>query len=534
MAERATSSPRALALRRLTNHPALADIVPTLAPRTLARLYDTVGLHDAGPLMAITPPQLLARALDEAVWVEHGTGTTFDPDAFVNWLEVWLEEGDAFTVDRLQALDEDMLALCLRSLLAVEDGNVGGFERSSAEEDGMTASETGSNLPGGLSLTIGPFTVTAVLEDEWDVVSRALTAFTEHAYDLLLVLLARLCMDDSRLEGEAGSTGHAADAAGAREQRRERAGFVPRAGAQAFLAHVRSLTSSAILALDAYDPETARHLSRLQNSPPATDREPSGRAEEAQQQSNDDRIGPLAGEPAARSASDTDIWSLLEQAGVIEKQMPAGLLAAPDASACLLQQRLDTLAAVEPRALAGPGSELAYLANVLLAVDVLPEGSGEDAARDLAFATVNLGLELLEAHGETADLEAPPGLVRAFMLAWHTLLGMPRAVVRAVDTGMAAPRTVAWLESRAWLQAQMNESQQDLHRAVRDGDTEAAREALALLSLALDTDACRGAAHLLGPMPRFPGALEGGTKEDARWFRSIVDLERVAALLRTL
>ncbi|MEQ8860344.1 MAG: DUF6178 family protein [Pseudomonadales bacterium] len=531
MPERATSSSRALALRRLTNHPALADIVPTLAPRTLARLFDTVGLHDAGPLMAITPAPLLARALDEAVWVEHATGTAFDPDAFVDWLEVWLEEGDAFTVDRLQALDEDMLALVLRPLLAVDDSTVGGFERSPAEEDGMGTAETGSNLP---SLTVGPFTVTAALEDEWDVVSRALTAFAEHAYDLLLMLLARLCMDDSRLEGEAGSRGHAADAAGAREQRRERAGFVPRASAQAFLAEVRSLTSSAIVALEAYDPETARHLSRLQNSPPATDREPSGGAEEAPHQCDDGRTGLAAGQPAARSAADAEIWSLLEQAGVVEKQPPAGLLAAPDAPACLLQQRLDPLAAVAPGALAGPGSELAYLANVLLAVDVLPEESGEDAARDLAFATVNLGLELLEARGETADLEAPPGLVRAFMLAWHTLLGMPRAVARAVDTGIAAPRTVAWLGSRAWLREQIDESQQDLHRAVRDGDTEAAREALALLSLALDTDACRGAAHLLGPMPRFPCALEGGAKEDARWFRSIADLERVAVLLRTL
>jgi len=61
---------------------------------------------------------------------------------------------------------------------------------------------------------------------------------------------------------------------------------------------------------------------------------------------------------------------LLAQAGVVEEQTPARLLAAPDAPACSLQQRLDALAAVGPRALAGPGSELAYLANVLLAVDV--------------------------------------------------------------------------------------------------------------------------------------------------------------------
>jgi hypothetical protein len=80
----------------------------------------------------------------------------------------------------------------------------------------------------------------------------------------------------------------------------------------------------------------------------------------------------------------------------------------------------------------------------------------------------------------------------------------------------------------------MLESLDDLREAVDRSQFDAARESLALLSLACQTDACRAASHLLGRPPRFSALLEGGDRHAARWIRSLADLERVAELLTGL
>ncbi len=529
--------------RALQDHPALASLLPSLAPRALTRLFAAVGTHDAGALMALTPPELLARALDEAIWDDHGDAPRLDADVFIEWLEVWVNEGDAFTAERLAALDEDTLAVCLGEALDVQDSHATAFCR--APDDGESGpSDPGLFEPGADTELFGRFLVRAAQEDDWDVLHPALVALWDHEPERLLAMLERLTAGDSRLDGEA-PTPLREDAAAAREHVRERAGFVSAAAARAFLAQSRTLSAEALVSMSEYDLETERHLRRLESTrrieaSPAHASEPdSGEPPGVGSPSGTvvatDRPVPVQG------ALDPGLWRLLIDAGVVDADTdpavgrPAGLLAGPSGSASTLDRHLDALAASAPERLADAAAELAYLANVVAAAVDLPlAGRREAEARELAAATANLGIELLERHGVHVRPGQPPGLVQAFLLAWHALAELPAHVVQAFEVAMRAPETRRSLARRQWLRGQTAESMNDLSVAVRTGRHEAAREAVGLLSLAFVTDACRATAHLLGDPPRFPGLLEGGDKEAGRWFRSVTDLERTATLLRGL
>lgn len=522
---RRTDLTRSAAIRALLDHPTLAATLRSLPPRALARLYDTVGVRDAGELMAMAPPALLARALDEAVWKEQADRARFDPDVLVDWLEVWLDEGEAFAAERLLALDEAFLALCVGAVVTVRDSTVDGFHRW-AYDDGDVADPWGAQPhPGDGMAVIERFVVAADREDEWDVVEPALNALWRHAPDTLLRLLERLTADDSRIDGEAFRPRFLSDAAGARDDRRERAGFVPLAAARAFLGQAHALTVAELVAMSDYDAETARHLRRLGGNPPAdvAAADP----------------GPSADGRAQSHTLPADVWRLLRAAGVTDDPVPAGLLLGPGSERLTLRSRLDALAETDPDMLAKAASELAYLANVLLAVDVPATGGSESErevhAREIAFATTSLGMELLEgSYHRTVHPGRPPGLVPSFLLAWRTLAGLPGRVVQAFEHALAAPDTVRFLGARAWLRTELEAAVRDLAAAVRDDRFETAREAVGVLSLAFHTDTCRALSCLLDVPPRFSGLLEGASKDSSRWIRSIADLEQLARLVNSL
>jgi hypothetical protein len=543
---RRTDLTRSTAIRALLDHPALAATLPSLPPRALARLYDTVGVRDAGELMAMTPPAQLARALDEAVWTEQADRTRFDPDVFVDWLEVWLGEGETFAAERLLALDEDFLALCVGAVVTVRDSHVDGFHRW-ASDDGDVPDPWGAEThPGNFTAVIERFVVAADRDDEWDVVEPALNALWSHAPDRLLRLLERLTADGSRMDGEEFRPRFLSDAAGARDDRREHAGFVPQAAARAFLGMAHALTVAELVAMSDYDAETARHLNRLGGNPPADvatggeDDAPAGVAPPGEATAEAEaHARPPAGHRPPPHTQPADVWLLLRAAGVTEDPVPAALLSGPDSERLTLRSRLDALSATDPDALAKAASELAFLANVLLAMDV-PATAGsasrrEAHAREVAFATASLGIELLESgyHREVRP-GRPPGLVPSFLLAWRTMADLPGRVVQAFERALVASDAVRFLEARDWLRAEVQEGVRDLAAAVRDGRFETAREAVGVLSLAFHTDTCRALSSLLDVPPRFPGLVEGAGKDSSRWIRSMTDLEQLARLLKSL
>lgn len=534
MPRRHTPPSREVTARTLRDHPALARIIPSLPPRSLTRLYDVVGMNDAGSLMAATPAPLLARALDEAIWSEQDGATRFDPDVFVDWLEVWLGEGEAFTVERLLALDEDTLALYFAAVLRVEDSYAAAFCREPDDGGEPNRAADGLLQLGADTEIFGRFLVSAAVDDEWDIVHGALTALWSEASEQVLALLERLTADDSRPAEEAGHGRLHADAAAARERRREHSGFVPAESARAFLGQARALSAEALMSMADYDLETGRHMRQLEQARNPT----GGSADEPETPPADDAAAHpnVRAQGTAGTDNEAGLWRLLARAGVTEAAAPAGLLTGPADSGSALHRHLDALAASDPEALTYLGYELAYLANVLLTGVELPasDRDREADARDLAFATASLGLELLETRATSIELGRPPGLIQAFLIAWRTLSELPPRLVQAFEHAFAAPAAMQQLERKPWLHPQMIESLDDLRAAVRERRIQDGREAIGLLSLVLDTDACRAAVHLLGDPPRFPGLLEGGEKDSARWFRSLRDLTTAGELLRTL
>ncbi len=521
-----------LSLLRLRDHPALVRILPELQPRSLARLYQAVGMNDAGSLMALTPPALLARALDEAVWTDTGGTPRFDPDVFVDWLEAWIGEGDTFTAERLAALDEDTLALCLGQVLRVEDSHTTAFCRPG--EDAEEPGTAGLLEPDDGIGVFDRFLVTTQVEDEWHVIHPALVALWEHAPERLQAVLARLTAHDSRLDGE-GPCPLYEDAAAAREDRRERSGFVATAAARAFLAQSTAMSADELFGMSDYDLETARHLRQLESARRAGPARAIDAAEAGEPVSPDLAARRPPGADRADQGADAELWHLLADAGVVDT--PAGLLAAPAGrAASALERHLTALAAARPGRLEQAGGELAYLANVVYAaIDLSGESRRpEDVARDLAAATVSLGLELLESHGAAVPLGQPPRLIQAFLLGWRALDALPGRLLEAFQRAFESPATQRYLAHRSWLRQQAASSLADLETALNARRYDGAREAVGLLSLAFETDACRAAVHLLAEPPRFPGLLEGAGKDVARWFSASGDLHDVDVLLNGL
>lgn len=513
------------ALLRLLDHPELPALLPALPAPAVARLYDAVGLHDAGPLMALTPLPLLVQALDVSLWPADGSRP--EPEVLVDWIAVWLEEGDEFTAEALAALDEELLALCLDPLIRVEDSHVTTFSRLSEDRE-LDPDHYDDVLDDGPCVTeFDRFRLLPLQDDAWEVLERVLVVLWTHQPDRLLRLLERLARTEYHSESDLEAKRlRALDVAAAREAVRERAGFVAHDAGQGFLGLARALPLEQLLAMDDYDPETKRHLGARGGGAGAAGggyRSLAGGGIAAGGRSYRD---DLAGDEACGA----DVWGLLAATGILN-EAPASLrLTGPRAPDPLrLTAELQRLADDAPDAFERCAAELAYLANALLASAV-----AETDARELAFATANLGLELIGAHGLSAGLERPPGLVRAFLVGWRAQTELPARVVEACAAALTAPAVRGRLAARPWLDAQMQASRADLEAEVAAGQFDAARESLALLSLALNVEACRALASVLDRPPRFPAALEPAAGHAARWIRSRNDLVAIGAVLARL
>jgi hypothetical protein len=461
--------------------------VADLPAGELLRHIDAVGLADAGSLMASLSPTALATVVVEAAWQDGPAGSELQATVLVDWLEVWLEEGEDFAAERLAALDDDFLTLCFADLLEIEDLEIGGLQRCGEEDDDGQWYEVAERL------VFDRFQVGVRGSDGGDVLRSALVAWWDHEPDRLLWLLGRISAEDGALGSPMRAAYLRHDMAAAREQARERQGYVAMSAARAFLAMASVGELSALLSMEAYDPESARHLRRGQ---------------------------PDAGRQTSQPLDHAEAADLDRQLVVV------------DGRSSRLQERLREQAAQDPVGVERAAAELAYLANVLLAgvVDRLVSRDPQDA-RDHVMAICNLGLEVIEHAGGSVTPGREPGLIRPFLVAWRILGDLPWQVVTAFDRAFAAPTTQDALSAGDWRYRQAEESLDDLRAAVRGGRFDAAREAVMLLSLTFDTNACRAAIHLLAALPAFPCLLEGGDHLAGRPIARRDDLAAVARLL---
>ncbi|HIG43208.1 MAG TPA: hypothetical protein EYQ14_22095 [Gammaproteobacteria bacterium] len=90
-------------LKTLTDNPDLPAFIPTVPTASMVSLIDRIGVEDSATLIEFTTPGQLAEIIDETTWTNPipGAPDEFDPVEFFRWLEVILEVGEDFVVERL-------------------------------------------------------------------------------------------------------------------------------------------------------------------------------------------------------------------------------------------------------------------------------------------------------------------------------------------------------------------------------------------------------------------------------------------------
>jgi uncharacterized protein DUF6178 len=532
-------------LRNIVDNPALPAVLAHMQPKTLARLVDRVGLNDAAEIMALVPVRNLLRGLDEAVWKSPRPGASqeFDPAEFVSWLQVWIEVDDLFVAERLAAIDDEYLAMCLSSVLLVDGCSSSGFGGDMPEcaVNSHAPDEPGyTDCPNADCYAIyGHFLVRASFEDGWEIIRVALDAFWRHAPDRLLHVLGTLASSESMLDSASRRTSLNLDVTFERERHLERRGYVSQTGARAFLASVSVTTTQELLMMSVYDNETHRFLAGIEKHD--TGQHPienvtaiDGAEDELLQTQNEAR--GLVSTPASREQIRA-LCRLLEKEAIAEpkrfKSLPSNNHQQRRAALAGLLHRLegDNQEAFQRRT-----RELAYLATVLMAGSSL-EGqpfTGGDA-RDAAFATCNLGMEFIHSRQTALELDREPGLIRLFLIGWQLLDRLRNRVIDAMKVSLVDLETTQQLKISPWLRNEAQIGIRDLQNAVERHQFADASDGAIFLSIVFDATVCREIAPLLDHLPHFAPIIEKSkNKSQHRWIESIADLDRVSSLLSNL
>ena len=412
MRQRPSDDASSRLLQTLQDNPALPALLRTLQPAALARLVDRIGLNDAGEVVALAPTRKLLQALDEALWKspQPGVAEEFDSGELVDWLESWIELGDAFVADRLAAMNDDYRALCLSHLVSVRIHHTLAFL---AIPDDEVDRERDTLQPMGTCAFYGPYMVVPVVEDEWEVARAALDALYIERHECLMHTLGMLDGAESMLATPERRRQLQIDVAHERERARESVGFVTATGASAFLVYVATARIEELAALSAYDEETRRHLAAF------------GTTEVEDPEDDDD-----AGEPKEAPTVEElhQLRTVLEREDLLIPQNTLLLTDQRTHKHHALTQALGELAEADPPAFERCARELAYLANVLkVGVSVKGEAMSDADARDAAFAACDQGLALAREYRLDARITQEPGLIRLFALGWRAQRELSRA-----------------------------------------------------------------------------------------------------------
>lgn len=228
-------------LRRVLEAPDLVATVRALPPERLGALVHEVGLEDAGELVALATTEQLESLFDDDLWTSGGDAEErFDASRFALWLEVLFEAGEAVVVRRLLELPREFVCFAVVQLAYVLDLDA---LQEDVEMDDRYHARVERALEAAASEEWEEFRLVDRGIGGFDVLVSGLLALdTEHS-SVLRVILERCCdlsvaeMDDrgglvkalSRLEAAEES------ARGERQERRTERGYVSLADARSFL-----------------------------------------------------------------------------------------------------------------------------------------------------------------------------------------------------------------------------------------------------------------------------------------------------------
>jgi hypothetical protein len=526
-------------LRNIVDDPALPVVLGHMQPKTLARLVDRVGLNDAAELMALVPTRNLLRALDEAVWKSPrpGASEVFDATEFISWLQVWIEVGELFLAERLAAISNDYLAMCLSSVLLVDGGSSSGLAVDAAELSAISEEAGYSDRPKTDCYAIyGHIVVRPAYEDDWEILRAALDALWLHAPDRLLYLLGTLGSAESMLNSELRRISLNLDVAFERESYRERRGYVSPMGARALLTSASTTNIDDLLMMSGYDSETRRFLSGLEIEP--ADKNPIEKTNTSDRADAEPTESRYEGDELVSVSPSQDqiktLSLLLENEEIIEPLRVESLSSNSQEKQPVLAELLNRLEHDNLEAFQQRARELAYLATVLMAGSSLesqPFTAGH--ARDAAFATCNIGLEFLQSRRAALKLDMEPGLIRLFLIGWQFLGTLRDRVIAAIEASFTDLESTPRLKNSPWLRNEAKIGIRDLQNAVEQHQFADARDAVIFLSIVFNATACRAIAPLLDHLPHFATMVEQRNKQP-RWIESIADLDQARSLLSRL
>lgn len=386
-------------LMHLIESPELVRTVQALPGPTFSALVRSIGVEDAGELLALATTDQLVDAFDEDLFTNRRPGQreTFDPARFVVWLEVLLDAGEAQAAQRFTQLSFDFVVQALSSLVLVVDHDalldrMAPGDAAARRADKAIESTLSEEIDGYLLLSRQP--------DGWDAVLSLILALDREKRSFLERVLDRCaqlasgCLDDL----DALSTALSAEESLAesveaeREARRTEHGYVDPRAARAFLRLARTPATANAAPLQR-DPVTAayfRERTTAQPSPRAPTRHP--------------RTAVSADPPSLPAA----LTALLESDPLLRPALPAAQVGP---STSLILDTLRRLHEHAPAIFAQRMEELAYLANVLVAGAAQPDPGQErlrppDAAQATLF-TVELGATLAAQAAPRSPTQVP-------------------------------------------------------------------------------------------------------------------------------
>ncbi len=377
-------------LARLLDEPELAPIVRSLDAQALVDLVRHVGLEDAGEIVALATPTQLEAIFDLDLWgsPRPGADEAFEPLRFGLWLEVLLDAGEAQAIEKLAAMDEDFLALAIAHHVHVLDLDAVARVAQSLDEDEQTRLDKA--LEEQPCEELEEFRIIAKDARTWEAVAALLVGLDRDHHALLRRLLERVAAATSdEVDDEGGlyevlTSGEMleADVAGAREDRREREGYVAPSQAAAFL-RLCLVTPLAEL-LDATERDPVQRAAARASAPSA----PAPRPLAARARRFVRRLSTTSSAPVRSSATQAVLGELRERA---------------------------------PKMYGARLEELAFLVNVIVSACGGDRAVHPVEATEIALAVCDVGLAALAEHlgVERGDVLGQRELGHLFRVGYH-------------------------------------------------------------------------------------------------------------------
>lgn len=230
----------------------LSQAVKALPTPVLTRMVQYIGLEDAGDLVPLLTGAQLRNLLNEDVWhLSHGKegqiAEKFSKARFLTWLEVLVELGPHYAIERLNELDDEFLFMAFGHCLAVFNSDEMAIRGLNSVEPGLGSDGIEKVLGRFPSLELEEFLIVARQDIGWDAISEIIQAWDHDDHTGLVTLLEKVARHTGAEIGRPHGLEHLLslheemneDAKHVRDEARTQDGYISTSNALAFLNLIR-------------------------------------------------------------------------------------------------------------------------------------------------------------------------------------------------------------------------------------------------------------------------------------------------------